>query len=649
MAENVDQYWIEAIAKKVSVEPAEVSKILGAKGIHASPVIASPRRLTIQELSFSGVKTGVPDPGAFEFDWSNLRCGLWAMVADRNLRGKSSIIEIVKWLLRGRRSEGLQADVRSWLQQCRLRFALDEVAHEVRLETASPISGCLVRIVSQQEVILGVFKGESAFEEVMSDFFLRELALETVTRWGGGAEADGGRAVHHGWPSLSGAMFIGTNYSALFGDIPPDAGMTTPLMQMYLGLPWVSTLTAATTAAQGARRDYDARERARAAGAAERRRRRDEIQAELQRKLAERDATPTDEQVRAEIANCQAQLGTASIEKLHLRRRVERSGVALSIAEEAYSSDRRNLQAHIDSVAAGAVFRALDPSCCPRCDTAISDDRRKREQVSHNCSVCGEVIGEESPEESVLSALEARVKASKAARDQARQAVQQEGAKLDDVQERIDILEREITELSLQLAHFDARRQLDLEVAQLEARLQEAELDPESEAVEGPVGAVLTAAVDEVRKRVYVLQQGVLETVSGEIVRYARRFGMSNLSASTLKGNTHLQLDKGGARTTFSKCTAGEKLRLKVAAVLAMIREAERRHIGRHPGLLMIDSPGAQEVAPEDLDELIGGLDEVSNEFSHLQVFIASKTSDAVLSHVPSERMRYAKGDAFLW
>jgi hypothetical protein len=63
----------------------------------------------------------------------------------------------------------------------------------------------------------------------------------------------------------------------------------------------------------------------------------------------------------------------------------------------------------------------------------------------------------------------------------------------------------------------------------------------------------------------------------------------------------------------------------------------------------MIDSPGAQEIAREDLDQLIGGLEEVSKEFGHLQVFIAAMSSPVVVDHVPAERMRHAAGDTPLW
>ena len=66
---------------------------------------------------------------------------------------------------------------------------------------------------------------------------------------------------------------------------------------------------------------------------------------------------------------------------------------------------------------------------------------------------------------------------------------------------------------------------------------------------------------------------------------------MSAITKAKLKGNASLQIIKGGQTTTYSKLTGGEKLRLKVATVLAIISVAESRELGRHPGLLFIDSP----------------------------------------------------------
>lgn len=649
MATGGSREWLEAIAAKAKVDPDVAERILDARGIRPSPVIATPRRLAVRRIEFSGVKTDVPCAGPFEFVWDDLGPGLWAMVTERNFRGKSSVIEIAKWLLRGRPSRRLQDDVRRWLRSCRLVFTLDGISHEVRLETPMTVSGRLVRIVSGEEIELAAFVGEAEFEAVMSDFFLKEFGLDVVARWKSGTEEDGGRTVLHGWLSLSGAMFIGTDYSVLLGDMPPESGMATPLMQMYLGLPWVSTLTAAKAAEQVARKDQEARERRRKAADAGRAKRRDEIAAELEKKRAKRDATPSDEELRAQMARLQAELAVASAAAVDASARADRARDALQQADAAYRADRADLQAHIDAEAAGAVFRMIDPSFCPRCDAAVTDERRKREKETHSCSVCGEHVDGQDDAPSILAGLEARAKASKSARDKAQRSSSEAQDTLDRLEARIARIGTEIEGLSGRLASYEVRRKLDTEVAVLEARLQEAGHDPEIVAEEGPELAVLAATATETEKRVKAVQEHLLKAVSEEIVRYANRFGMANISSATLRGNATLQLVKGGSETYYGKCTDGERLRLKVAALLAMIKVGEARRVGRHPGLLMIDSPGAQEVAREDLDQLIGGLEEVSKEFGHLQVFVAAISSPAVVDHVPAERMRHAEGDAPLW
>ncbi|WPB73932.1 hypothetical protein KYC5002_33460 [Archangium violaceum] len=650
MAKKGNRDWLNAIAASADVEPEKAEAILDGKGIRASPVIASPRRLAITRIAFSGAKTGVPKPGPFEFEWDSLESGLWAMVSERNFKGKSSIIEFVRWMLRGRPSGRFQQDVKGWLHQCSLRFMLDDVSYEVKAETLGSLTGRLVRLGKNNgETKLATFAGDAEFEAVMSDFFLREFGLDVVTRWRGDAEEEGGKAVVHGWPSLSGAMFIGTNYSVLLGDMPPDSGMTVPLMQMYLGLPWVSTLTAAKTAEQGVRRAQEARDRRRKASEAGRKSRRDELRSQLEAMRKKRDATPSDVEVRAELAKLQSELGKERTGGLEAQRRLDMEQTSLIATEAALVTDRRELQAHLDAEAAGAVFRMLEPSFCPRCDAAVTDDRRKQEKETHACSVCGGHLATDEDAAAAKKEFELRVKASKAAHDKVRKSHEDASKALEAITGRIAILESKLKELSVKLATFGARQQLDIEVAVLEARLQEASLDPEPEAADTGETAVLKAAVEETEKRVKAVQEDLLKAVSEEIVRYANRFGMVNLTTATLKGNTHLRLLKGGKETGYGDCTDGEKLRLKVAAVLAMIRVAEEKGVGRHPGLLMIDSPGAQEVARKDLDELISGLEEASKEFGHLQVFIAALSSSAVVKHVPARRMRYAKGEDPLW
>lgn len=96
---------------------------------------------------------------------------------------------------------------------------------------------------------LAKFASYREFEAVMADFFMHALGMDTITSWRDSSDPDeSGQAISHGWVAFSGAMFIGTNYEVLLGDMPVAAGLNARLTQMYLGVPWVSTLAAAKSA-----------------------------------------------------------------------------------------------------------------------------------------------------------------------------------------------------------------------------------------------------------------------------------------------------------------------------------------------------------------------------------------------------------------
>jgi transcription elongation factor Elf1 len=329
--------------------------------------------------------------------------------------------------------------------------------------------------------------------------------------------------------------------------------------------------------------------------------------------------------------------------------RLERESTALHQANAAYLEDRRDLQTHLDSMAAGAVFRMLDPTCCPRCDHGITEAKKKMEIQTHSCSVCGESISISEDANDLKKELDDRAKASKAACDRATVNQQDAQHKLTSLQESVTILQDKIDDYTGKLGAFDQRQALITAIAVLEGRLEEANFDPDPDDDCKDEMEILNATVVETENRVKDLREALLADVSTRLVQYAQRFGMHSLSEASLKGNANLSLVKGGVFTSYSKVTEGEKLRLKVATILAMIEVAEQRGVGRHPGLLMIDSPAAQEVSPDDVDQLVSGLQAISQELPHFQVFVAGLTSTAITEHVPSENRREVSNSGFLW
>lgn len=648
--------WINAIASRAGSDTAAVERVLSAHRIQPSPVLAQPRRLVLREIEFSGEKDGVANSGSFAFSWKALDHGLWAMLSEHNLRGKSTIIEVVRWMIRGRPSSNLQDDVRRWVHAVRLCFQLDSDTYEIVAKTQGDPVGSLYRIREPDaigsesvRIVLADFTTDGEFEAVMADFFMRAFAMEPISTWRQGRENDG-QSVTHSWVAFSGAMFIGTNYEVLLGDMPVATGLTSRLMQMYLGVPWVSTLAAAKTAHQiveqaiqaSARKNEQAHEASKA--------RIESIRAQLAEKRAELAMIPSDEAVRNAIDNDALELADVRRQERVMVEYAERVVAALRDATTVYQEDRRDLQTHIDGMSAMAVFRRLEPKCCPRCDHTISKVKKELESSTHSCSVCGESITNSEDSEMIKVELQERVAASEAALALASAKKEEAENKLASLRRKVDVLQSRLEVASKELGSAGRRHDAALVVAALEGRLEEASISPVAQTDDrsGEL-QILSAVVAETDARVKAVRDGLLTDVSSRLVEYAKAFGMENLSEASLKGNAALSLVKGGVPTSYSKVTDGEKLRLKVATVLAMIEIAEARGIGRHPGLLMIDSPAAQEVSPVDVDNLITGLQDVFAKLPHFQVFVAGISSRAITDHIPEANRREVSGNAFLW
>ena len=647
--------WVQAIARRATIDSNRVESILAAHHISPTPVLPSPRRLLLIQIAFSGIKDKVGQEEPFSFDWSGLSHGLWAMLSDQNFRGKSSILEVVHWLLRGRPTSNLQDDVRRWIHKANVRFLLDDVEHEVSIQSRGELRGALIRRgKSGNRVPLAEFQTEDEFEAVMADFFMSALSMDAITSWQSNTsnDDDAGRAVSHGWAAFSGAMFIGTNYETLLGDMPVASGLNPRLIQMYIGVPWVSTLASSQSALKAGQNALDARSRKQAQAQESRQQRESEIAKDLTAKRNELAALPSDDELRESLGQLNSDFGSVMRQQGVLEKRLSNEIQAEEEARVLSLADRKELQAHLDSMAAGAIFRTLDPTYCPRCDNEISEAKKKLEHSTHACSVCGEVTETDEDAEAIKSDLEQRVKASKAAYDKAAKAVGALNEELKTSKETSTSLRNRIDVTTTKLGSYQRQQELGREIAVLEGRLAEAKRDASPDAGAGHEPdemSALSAIVAETENRVRAVRNDLLKDVSTRIVHYAQRFGMHTLTGAALKANAALSLVKGGTNTSYSKVTEGEKLRLKVATILAMLEIGEQKGVGRHPGLLMIDSPGAQEVSQADLDALVSGLQSVAKDIPHCQIFVAGRSSEAITDHVPSPHRREAVDGGFLW
>jgi hypothetical protein len=78
-----------------------------------------------------------------------------------------------------------------------------------------------------------------------------------------------------------------------------------------------------------------------------------------------------------------------------------------------------------------------------------------------------------------------------------------------------------------------------------------------------------------------------------------------------------VRFTKNGETVAFAGIrNPGERYRVKLALFLAMIRLSCEAGIGRHPGFLLVDHPGAAEMVSADMQASAAALRKIEDEFA---------------------------------
>ncbi|MEO1479988.1 MAG: hypothetical protein AAFV01_15565, partial [Bacteroidota bacterium] len=116
-----------------------------------------------------------------------------------------------------------------------------------------------------------------------------------------------------------------------------------------------------------------------------------------------------------------------------------------------------------------------------------------------------------------------------------------------------------------------------------------------------------------------------------------------------LNSNASMKITKGSAVTSFSAVTPGERLRLRLSTAIAALRIGRQMGIGRHPWLLIVDSPAAEEVNELNLQALLGALRQIAEETDGLQVILASANPKEIERALGPVACRGAREDGYVW
>lgn len=656
--EPTEVAWIKAIAEDSTSAESHVQRVLLKYGIRAQITPPRAKSLRFDSIKLTGVRAESERDGQFELSWPNLGTGIWAVMSERNLRGKSSILHLLQAAIRGDFPGRVKPDVWKWLDTVEIRYRIDSILYRVELskatgeEKAAEGRATLSRSDGDGQWIT-LYEGDAGegLKSQTEHLMMEELDFPVIYAHN---KNTGGHP--HGWPLIASTFFLSSSIEpkALFGDLAID-GLPLRLLQLFIGLPWVSTYSAALTAQKQV--EQALADRPSHSG----------VTVVLNTKLLEverlladaKKARGTDDRAARRLELARLDDATATE-----RRAVETARVAfetdtatVAAVTASYDDARRRLKQLEEERSAGYSFRQLSPTCCPACEAAFEKAAPAVQHADGNtCALCkndlpvheddldsDRIHDAQTLVEELATSLQIAKAKLKASEKTARDATERLRAGLSRVRNLQDAISTLPTDPELVVVQLEAQAQ---QLQDLLASLQSPANDDAD--TQGEL-KILRAATEVSKTLMTLMQSDVLREIADSVMSLAKKFGVSNITSMHLDGGGRLKVHQGGADIYFSNLTMGEKLRIKIAISLAAVEVAKRRGHGRHPGLLIIDSPASEEVVNEDFEQMLDSVASAAKDIGGVQIILGTIARKAVEAVVSSDHRLHAKGNDYLF
>ena len=642
------------VAEKSDVPLDRVEAILVKAKVVEQVGTRRAESLVIRSLKFSGEKNAVDSgDGPFAFEWNNLDAGLWLVLSKgENQIGKSTILEVMLWALRGS-TRGLRPEVRAWIRRVELVFSIGLDWYRVEFDDhENTPTGNVLRTAPGHTQLLATFHDDPQFLLAMERLMMERFALQPIPFVGQQGEV--AEQYHHTWNLYAGSMYIEGSHKAILGDVTVAATWWR-MLQLFIGMPY----SGAQMALRSASLLEEVRSKQTGSTSAASTSRISEIErlggviAGYEADLAALRATLPRPEDAPELLRLYTR-ETMRFARLHqsfINVQHQLSAATAEVGEA--SAALRRLE---EGKAAKRFFAGLNPICCPRCAQPFSTNRLESEESGGNCAVCDR----DSPgddQEALLEAIAAateRLESAKAAEGQMR--AQETELSEDLAASKADTEAHEASIRQFDERAGDINRQIELRLGLEHTRgardqlvaLENADTGQPVDSSKTEEQQVLKEAESIADSRAKTAGANLLTRLEDELVEVATRVGFKNLQKVSIAGNG-IRLTVSGTPSGFSKQTAGQRLRLRIALVIAMMRLASESGHGHHPGLLFIDSPGSEELSEDDLNAMMTEIRSVCDETKNLQIFVSSARGATLASAVDENRRLWPNDDGYMF
>jgi len=615
---------LERIAEAEDMTTEEVAAFLKPFGIDLATertVQRHPLRLT--RIYFSGMKNSDDESGPFSFEHT-FTSPCTSIASEKNLTGKTSVIAIAKWALRGVADDDVSSNVREWLEDVVVEGVVDQLPFAIEFDARST-SGRLV-VGDRSAAAVTEFANQAQFTATMESFFDERLQLPGIPSFMKDDLA--GKEVSHGWKAYLGTIWISdANKDLLLGETA-FASLPARLLNMFVAVPFAEAsyaLGQAVSSSEATARllAIDPNAEARAARAAE-------IESEIDNLRQRVDSAPDPVKTSNDVKLSTNDWRDRDRDLVVTERRL------LSITEE-HNDAAGELQLLRREAAAGKVLSVLEPSRCPRCTSPVEP---QVDAPGEHCYVC--THPEPSPPPAAddpIEPLTVEVKRlAEAMRD-----LQAEVASLrtlrDDAATAMTTAQSALEELS------DEGISDLVKIARLEGELASMTRDFGDHS-EADAAAEQVRLLKAIRKVVEASrkEQAIdrFREIDAVLLALLKRLGFRNAAKAHLLANGGLEITfTSGVKSPFKRLQDGEKARARLATIVAMLTVGG----GRHPGLIVYDSLADKEMNDTDLAAILAALAEMADEHD-VQVIVTHKGHEVAINALGAESVIGPSSDA---
>jgi hypothetical protein len=630
---------------KELITPEDISAVLETLNLEEFLLEFQSSKLHIKHLRFEGVKHlhDREDSIPFVYD-QQFAPGVNVLLIEDNEVGKSSIWKTIKFALTGD-NDDYDADVRSWITNIWLVFALNERSYTTILSYhdesmhALLVPGEEFRPFEEAAVTTSIlFKavGTENIKAELQHFFFHHLGL-TQLAWTQALPGNEGEVAERktSWRTYFQALLIpdgGDRYllcdpQHAYGN---QAGL---ILSTFLGLSFTDPLNKLSVEASRIRKavKYEqslSEEEIRLA---------EEKIAELNLELIAvrnryKEIIADQKARRNAVEDAESNRQLLDMQGLFREKNAELAAVQAKIEEIGKDIQRdRGREQHLrEAIALQLHFTGIHVTLCPNCDIAIDEDAITQERETHTCRLCGKPAHAAPPEELTMMKAEADAcETHRKATENDREALRRQNTHL---RSQLSTLSDDIKRTQaaaakgLLFAFPTPEEEVEQEQLLTKIGMLQRDLTIAGERTKGRQSKIdhldlHQKVVDKVRE---VLKKEAEQRNSEKLKRLSRltqdiaqRIGAVSVTNVNCTPYGVIQLHKHDKQVAFNGIkNDGERLRVKLAFFLAMMRLSRETSGGRHPGFLIIDQPGSNEMVQTDFDTLAQIFRQIDQEFS---------------------------------